>query len=206
MAQEAFCENHGPYDASLTACPYCARQSSGRPQQPTPLWDNDDPATGWGNHAQAATYDDDLEETDVRTGRGRSDNSLDETDLPRRYQRKGSGWDTLDDINETIIDRPAKTGLLGWLIVKEGLRRGTVYEIKDGATIGRDRADIRINDPKLSRPHAKIKLENEQFEVWDLASENGIFVNDERIRSATPLKENDEIKLGDMVLVLKTLV
>jgi hypothetical protein len=205
MAQEAFCEKHGPYDASLTACPYCARQSSGRPQQPAPLWDNKEAAAGWGNHAQAATYGDDLEETDVRTGRGRSDNSLDETDLPRRYQRKGDGRDTLDDINETVIDRPAKTGLLGWLIVKEGLRRGTVYEIEDGATIGRDRADIRINDPKLSRPHAKVKLENEQFEVWDLASENGVFVNGERIRSATPLKENDEIKLGDIVLVLKTL-
>ena len=38
-----------------------------------------------------------------------------------------------------------------------------------------------------------------------MASENGTFVNGEAIRGATVLQENDEIKTGDTVFVLKTL-
>jgi hypothetical protein len=198
MAQEAFCEQHGPYDARLGACPYCARQSSGRPQPPPGL-DDEEPTDPWGG--RPASYDEDLEETDPRAGRAGFEDDYEETELPRRMRRRGDGWDDED----TVVERPAKIGLLGWLIVKEGTRRGHIHEIKDGITIGREPATLLIRDPKLSRPHAKITIEDDQFVIWDFGTENGTFVNGEQIRSATPLKENDEVKMGDTVLVLKTL-
>ncbi len=201
MTYEAFCEIHGPYDAQLGSCPYCARQSSGRPQPP-PLLDDEEPTDPWGGRGRSsAIYDEDLEETDLRSGRVGFDDDLDETELPRRSRQRGDAWDD----EATVIDRPAKIGLLGWLIVKEGPRRGQIHEIRDGVTIGRDNAALLIRDPKMSRPHAKITIEDGQFTLWDFGSENGTFVNDEQIRSATPLQENDVIKMGDTLLVLKTL-
>ncbi|MGC8960785.1 MAG: FHA domain-containing protein [Chloroflexia bacterium] len=43
----------------------------------------------------------------------------------------------------------------------------------------------------------------DQFVVWDLASKNGTFVNDQRIRAPTPLKENDTVRVGTTTFVLK---
>jgi hypothetical protein len=205
MNQDGFCEQHGPYDARLGDCPFCARQAYGRPQPP-PLLDQEEPTDPWGgrSHRSRYNYEDDLEETDPKAGRdAMADDDLDVTDLPQKYKR--NAWDPgFDDATE--VDRPAKTGLLGWLIVKEGSLRGRTYEIKDGAVIGRDdQATLVIRDPKISRMHARINIEDNHFVVWDFGSENGTHVNGERIRSATPVQENDTIKIGNTLFVLKTL-
>ena len=71
--------------------------------------------------------------------------------------------------------------------------------------MGRKSGDLILDDPKVSNPHAKFKFENDAFEIWDFGSKNGTFVNGERIRSATKLKENDEVKIGDITFVLKVL-
>ena len=68
--------------------------------------------------------------------------------------------------------------------------------------VGRKDGDVVVDDQKVSDPHAKFTYEEKQFVVWDLASRNGTFVNGERFRAATPLKENDQIKIGDTVFVL----
>ena len=77
--------------------------------------------------------------------------------------------------------------------------------VKDGTVVARNSADLPIDDPKVSNPHAKFTVEDDQFVIWDFGSKNGTFVNGERIRAATPLEENDTIKMGDMIFVLKTL-
>jgi hypothetical protein len=200
MTHEAFCEKHGPYDANPGGCPYCARQSSG-PPQPPPLLDDEEPTDPWGGRGRPDYFDDDLEETDPRVGRRDFEDDLEETDLPRRM-RRGDAW---DDLDKTVVDRPAKTGLLGWLIVKEGTRRGKIYEIQDGTAIGRKDGNVLLNDVKVSKLHAKIRVKDDQFEIGDMFSENGTFVNGEQIQGPTPLQENDEIKMGDTVFVLKTL-
>jgi len=103
----------------------------------------------------------------------------------------------------TELDQ-VETGVLGLLWVKEGRRRGKVYIVRDDTEIGRG-GDVVLDDPKVSSHHAKFRLENGQFVIWDLASRNGTFVNGERIWAATPLKENDEIKVGETVFVFKVL-
>jgi hypothetical protein len=224
MGEEAFCEKHGPYDADLPECPYCARQSGGRPQAPKPL-EEEEP--GAREATDQPLDDEDLEETDPRGGVSLAEEDLDETDLPRRYRESAPAGDEedldetelpqrlraspapsvlagLQDEEDTIAER-IEIGLLGWLIVKEGLRRGQVYRLHSGITIGRDHADILVRDAKISRPHARLTIENDQFVVWDFGTENGTYINGERIRQATPLNENDVIRMGDTVFVLKTM-
>jgi hypothetical protein len=232
MGGEAFCEKHGPYDADLPECPYCARQSGGRPQAPKPLEEeelNESEQPVQEAADQPFDDDDDLE-TDPRGGLALVEEDLGETELPSRHRKPAPDRDEeapdeeedldetelpqrrrvapapsgLQDEEDTVVER-AEAGLLGWLIVKEGLRRGQVYRLHSGITIGRDRADILVRDSKISRPHAKLTIESERFVLWDFGTENGTYVNGERIRQATPLNENDVIGMGDTLFVLKTL-
>ena len=204
MSKEGFCERHGPYDVSLGGCPYCARergQPAGSlegewPAAPPPL-DDELPTDPWGGREPRAHVAVDEEETDLGSWSRRQEFEEELTELP---ERRRLGWEE----DETVVER-AEEGLLGFLIAREGMRRGQVHRIRGGATIGRGEATILIRDPKASRLHAKFTIEDDQFVIWDFGSENGTFVNGERIRGATSLKENDVIKVGDTVFVLKTL-
>ena len=96
----------------------------------------------------------------------------------------------------------------GWLIMKTGTRVGHVYRLGlDVTDLGRDADnDIVVDDDRVSEEHTRIRVDEEgRFVVWDLASTNGTYVNGERITAATPITENDEVMLGQTVLVLKTL-
>jgi hypothetical protein len=178
--EEGFCEKHGPYDASLGRCPYCVQESDPPPPPPPP--------------DQVACKE---EETDFGFRARLHAEEENFTQLPER--RRG-----YEDVDETVAERAAE-GMLGFLIVKEGMRRGQVHRVHHGTTIGRDRAKIVVRDPKVSKPHAKFTIEDDQFIIWDFGSENGTFVNGERIRGATVVNENDLIKIGDTVFVLKIL-
>lgn len=198
---ELVCPIHGPYDASYGTCPYCSGiLKPDRPPRPQPLGaSEDDMPTALGNSAPAAGWDDEAP-TEIgpgRAGRGRF-LDLDEEE-PTEIGRYAGG-----DVTELDISS-AEAGVLGILWVKEGRRRGRIYKIKDGTIIGRTQGDLALDDPKVSNPHAKFTVEDGQFVLWDFGSKNGTFVNGERIRAATPLKENDTIKIGDMVFVLKVL-
>jgi pSer/pThr/pTyr-binding forkhead associated (FHA) protein len=107
-------------------------------------------------------------------------------------------------LDETVILRE-ETGLLGFLIVKRGSQRGTVYPIKHGATVGGSGADVVLGDPTVDAVHAKFTIEEECFYVWDFGTEHGTSVNGAKIREATPVQENDIIGFGQTELELKTL-
>ncbi len=68
-------------------------------------------------------------------------------------------------------------------------------------TVGRgEEADIRVNHSSVSRMHCEVRaLENEQFEVVDSDSANGIRVNGQDIKRAL-LAPGDTLELGDVVL------
>jgi pSer/pThr/pTyr-binding forkhead associated (FHA) protein len=64
-------------------------------------------------------------------------------------------------------------------------------------TIGRAQDnDIVINNLALSRRHAEVSCKGGRFAVQDLGSQNGVFVNSERIRAARVLNDTDTITLG----------
>jgi hypothetical protein len=118
-----------------------------------------------------------------------------ETEIPRSL-REG------DDLTELEVSIPAVMGLL-W--VKEGPRRGKYYPIKHGTVIGRKEGSLILDDPKVSSRHAKFTIEDEDFVIWDLGTSNGTMVNGRKIREATSLVENDLIKIGESVFVIKLL-
>jgi hypothetical protein len=88
---------------------------------------------------------------------------------------------------------------------------------KDNLTIGREDAvsnifpDIDLTphggeEGGVSRMHARIFVENGQYMVEDENSTNFTFLNRQRLtgKTPTPLHDNDEIKLGRVLLRFKT--
>ena len=69
-----------------------------------------------------------------------------------------------------------------------------------GLVIGRgSEADLRINDPGISRRHAQIRVDaagpQVQIDIVDLGSTNGIVVNGHRVQQAV-LREGSRIEIG----------
>jgi hypothetical protein len=63
-------------------------------------------------------------------------------------------------------------------------------------TVGRDAAnDVVLNEVTVNLRHAEIRLDNGKFEIIDLHSENGVYVNKERVKRAV-LVNGDLIQLG----------
>jgi len=60
-------------------------------------------------------------------------------------------------------------------------------------------ADLRINDPGISRRHAQIRVNTAgpqvQIDIVDLGSTNGIVVNGHRVQQAA-LQEGSRIEIG----------
>lgn len=104
-----------------------------------------------------------------------------------------------------------KTQLMGvtpgrgaWLYVVDGPQVGRDYRLGETTTIGRDAVDcdVILSDPKLSARHARIRKEGDEFILYDLASKNGTFVNENRVQRQI-LADNDIIVVGTTKLIFK---
>jgi hypothetical protein len=58
--------------------------------------------------------------------------------------------------------------------------------------------DVVIDDTTVSRRHASITRKGTGFELADLGSTNGTYVNGKQVREAVTLKSGDEIKFGSV--------
>jgi adenylate cyclase len=73
--------------------------------------------------------------------------------------------------------------------------------VQEKISIGRGQDnDIVLSDQRASRQHAQIKKENNQYVIHDLGSVNGTLVNETKISTA-PLQHNDQIKIGNSILI-----
>ncbi|MBN1122582.1 MAG: FHA domain-containing protein [Anaerolineae bacterium] len=71
---------------------------------------------------------------------------------------------------------------------------------RDTVTIGRDITnDIVINDPEVSRHHARLVRTAAGYTLEDLRSTNGTFVNRQRISTPHPLSNGDLVGMGETV-------
>ena len=64
-------------------------------------------------------------------------------------------------------------------------------------------SDIFLDDVTVSRRHAEFRLENGEFQVVDVGSLNGTYVNREPVDSAV-LANGDEVQIGKFRLVFLT--
>ena len=79
----------------------------------------------------------------------------------------------------------------------------TYFLTRPVTVIGRaQEADLRINDPGVSRRHAEIRLNGDDLVLSDLGSTNGIRVNDAPVTRQT-LLTGDRIELGSTTLVFR---
>ena len=89
------------------------------------------------------------------------------------------------------------------LVVKRGPNAGARFLLdQPTTTAGRHpEADIFLDDVTVSRRHAEFRAKDGQFEVVDVGSLNGTYVNREP-RNAQVLEVGDEIQIGKFRLVL----
>ncbi len=97
----------------------------------------------------------------------------------------------IEDAPDTIVPE-------AYLVVaSEGTRR-QVHRLESvPATIGRSPdADVLINDPRVSRAHARIGFAGGRFVLEDLGSTNGTLLNGEPLSAPAVLTEGDAISLA----------
>jgi pSer/pThr/pTyr-binding forkhead associated (FHA) protein len=107
------------------------------------------------------------------------------------------------DVVVDMTDVPEDAGIL---VVKRGPDAGSRYLLGPEPTrVGRHpQSDIFLDDVTVSRRHAEIKRNTAGgYEVSDVGSLNGTYLNRERIESAV-LSNGDEVQIGKFRLVFLT--
>lgn len=184
-----FCERHGPYDPPHRTCPYCALEAEQRRAYGPPG------VTAPGRAAPPAP------KAPEPPAAG-----------PTELIARGADLPEPDANAEAHLPEPAPP--LAWLVVREPReRRGALLPIAPNQTIGRE-ADVRWDDSRLSRVHARFTLEPPDdapddapvYHLWPFAPTNPVTINGRAVRGATPLHENDEIRLGNTLFIFKVLI
>jgi ABC-type multidrug transport system ATPase subunit len=87
------------------------------------------------------------------------------------------------------------------LVTNEGPSAGKTYALEgDEIIIGREPSStLQIDSPGVSRNHARLTFQDKKYQIEDLGSSNGTFVNGARISKPWPLKNGDIISLGKMI-------
>ena len=113
---------------------------------------------------------------------------LDISDAKRREGSSGSGYAYLKLVN---LRRNLK------------FKMYESYSIKENALIGRSkRCQVYIDDPYMSKNHARIFLRDGAFYVEDLESTNGSFLNGRRLpKHAVRLKDSDKLSFGNISFI-----
>jgi len=94
----------------------------------------------------------------------------------------------------------ARAGMAVWLV--RGRNR-TALEPGE-SIIGRDPgAAVYLDDPSVSRRHARIVVSSEGATLEDLGSKNGTFLGEARVHTPTPLSDGDAVKIGSVPLVVR---
>ena len=93
-------------------------------------------------------------------------------------------------------------GGVALLVVKRGPNAGSRFQLdQDKVTAGRHpESDIFLDDVTVSRRHAEFRRVGEGYEVADIGSLNGTYVNREPIE-VSALSNGDEVQIGKFRLV-----
>lgn len=91
------------------------------------------------------------------------------------------------------------------LVIQDDEGKTTVVPlVRDEITIGRKEGNtIRLTERNVSRRHARILKSNDDVQIEDLGSYNGIRVNNAKIAAKVSLRISDQVQIGDYKLFLK---
>jgi pSer/pThr/pTyr-binding forkhead associated (FHA) protein len=108
----------------------------------------------------------------------------------------------------TLITKTINTGK-GKLIITTGPQEGsTIPLLLSKVTIGRatSKADweIGLQDPSVSRPHARLQIVDNNWMVYDLNSANGTLVNNTPVtEKGRPLRDGDILTFGATIVLFR---
>lgn len=116
---------------------------------------------------------------------GKSHPGTNTTIVSNQYQ--GLALPTSKTITVSIISGPSK---------------GIVHPMtRPRVVLGRNGADIEVNDPEVSRWHCAVEVKDDIIKLRDLDSTNGVFIEDERVRAAE-LQHLSEFRIGSSVVLI----
>lgn len=89
------------------------------------------------------------------------------------------------------------------LFGEEGTLKGLILALEDRSEwiVGRDPdlCHLLLEDPLVSRVHARIEKKEEEFVLENLSKSNPLMLNDKSVIDILPLQEGDKIKIGGTI-------
>lgn len=122
-------------------------------------------------------------------------------------------------VTDEEADRARESGTLitstigslqGRLVITNGPQEGNVIPLLlDEVSIGRATSnatwEIGLQDPSVSRPHARMERKKDGWKVYDLGSSNGTYINDKPVtESGHMLRDGDIISFGSTTVLFRT--
>jgi pSer/pThr/pTyr-binding forkhead associated (FHA) protein len=125
-----------------------------------------------------------------------------------RFQLRDGDRVRLGSVELLLVDptksaaRPEAAAPRWFLQVIQGEHEGRKFHIHGSMTFGRSsKCELCFGDPELSRRHCEFFLKDDVLEVKDLASANGVTVNQQKVRTAV-LQPGDQLKMGSVSLLV----
>lgn len=88
------------------------------------------------------------------------------------------------------------------LLIVSGKEAGKVLDVdKTVVTVGRSGCDLLVDDPELSRRHARVEFKGDDVILKDLGSTNGTYVDDEPI-SEVHIENRAKFRVGSHEIAL----
>jgi hypothetical protein len=147
--------------------------------------------------------DEDVSPGDLRVACALVDASGDEVpaDEPERLGGVESGHTMVLDRDALRSAKPRAPQ--GAIVAQEGSVRREVPLTAEPITVGRDpKNDIVLDDRRVSRRHAEVRLRLGRYTLYDLQSTNGTFVNGRRIAEMV-LSDEDRVTIGGAELIVR---
>jgi hypothetical protein len=147
--------------------------------------------------------DGDVSPGDLRVACALVDASGDEVpgDEPDRLGGIEAGHTMVLDREALLAARPRAPQ--GAIVAREGSVHREVPLTAEPISVGRDpKNDIVLDDRRVSRRHAEVRLRLGRYTLYDLQSTNGTFVNGRRIAEMV-LSHDDRITIGGAELVVR---
>jgi hypothetical protein len=90
-----------------------------------------------------------------------------------------------------------------FLIVRSGPRSGERIELVGEIVVGRENADLTVNDEEVSRRHLAVRPHEDGVELEDLGSTNGTFVDGARLSAVVVVSSGARVTLGEAELEIE---